>query len=125
MKVDDAIAAYIKLRDKKAVLEREHKEELAPIKEIMDKLEGWLQKQLLADGIESMKTNVGTAFLQTASSATVRDWNATLEYIKEADEWGLLESRVNKTAIKDFIANKGEPPPGVEFREIIVTRVRR
>lgn len=124
-KPSDAIAAYIKLRDKKTEIERKQKEELAPIKDAMAKIEGWLQRHLLEEGGESLKTEFGTAFLQTATSATVRDWNATLDYIKDKDEWSLLEARVNKTAVKDFIASTGDAPPGVEFNETIVTRVRR
>ena len=125
MKVDDVVGAYVKLRDKKTEIERRHKEELAPIKENMEKLEAWLQRQLLTEGVESFKTQNGTAFLQTASSATVRDWDATLEFIREHDEWSLLEGRVSKTAVKDYIENNGEPPPGVNFNNTIVTRIRR
>jgi hypothetical protein len=124
-KVDDVVAAYIKLRDKKTEMERKHKEELAPIKETMSKLENWLQRRLLEEGVESFKTSQGTAFLQSATSATVRDWDATFAWMQKNDEWSLLEARVNKTAVRDFVETNGEAPPGVEYSETIVTRVRR
>lgn len=125
VKVDEIVAAYIKLRDMKDATSRRHKEELAPINEKMGKLEAWLQKHLQAEGVDSMKTKAGTAFLQSSSSATVRDWPATLDWIKEQDEWSFLEARVNKTAVKDYMESTGDIPPGVDFKTTIVTRVRR
>ncbi len=124
-KVNQVVAAYVKLRDQKDEIKRRHKEELAPLNENMTKLERWLQKQLLDEGVESMKTDAGTAFLQTSSSVTVRDWPATLAWIQDNDEWSLLEARVNKTAVKDFLESTGEVPPGVNYSEDIETRVRR
>lgn len=125
MKVDEAVAAYIGLRNKKEAMGKRHKEELAPIVDTMAKLENWLQKHLLEEGVDSMKTSEGTAFLQRATSATVKDWDNTLAFILENEDYSLLEARVNKTAVKDFIESNGEAPPGVNFTEIIVTRVRK
>lgn len=124
-KVDAVVAAYIKLRDSKEQLARKHKDELAPITEQMARLESWLQKHLLDAGVESMKTRAGTAFLQTATSATVRDWAATLDWIKDRDEWSFLEARVNKSAVKDYMESTGDVPPGIDFKSNVVTRVRR
>lgn len=124
-KVNKVIGAYIKLRDMKTDMERRHKEELAKIKEEMERIEMWLQRALLAEGAESIKTAEGTAFLQSATSATVKDWSAALDYIRDNNEWSLLEARVNKTAIKDFIESNGSPPPGIDFNTTLVTRVRR
>lgn len=125
MKVDEAVAAYIGLRNKKEAMGKRHKEELAPIVDTMAKLENWLQKHLLEEGVDSMKTSEGTAFLQRATSATVKDWDNTLAFILENEDYSLLEARVNKTAVKDFIESNGEAPPGVNFTETIVTRVRK
>lgn len=125
MKVDDVVSAYVKLRDMKSEMERQHKDQLAPIKDKMQTVEGWLQKHLLAAGVESFKTKAGTAYLQTFASATVKDWPATLDFIKENEEWAFIDARVNKTAVKSWIEDKGDVPPGVDYKETIVVRVRR
>ena len=124
-KLDRVIAAYVKLRDAKTAMAKRHKEELSPITDKMDFLEGYLQKFLLDRNMESMRTEQGTAFLQRVSSATVKDWTATLAFIQKNKEWSFLDARVNKTAVKDYIEASGQIPPGVEFTEMIVTRVRR
>jgi hypothetical protein len=125
MNVDDVVAAYVKLRDAKTEMARRHKDELEPICTGMEKLENWLQKRLLEQGADSFKTKHGTAFFQSATSATVKDWNATLDFILTNQEWSFLEARVNKTAVKDYIETTGDAPPGVDYKETLVVRVRR
>ena len=125
MQVDELVGIYIELRDFKDKLKRKHSGELSPVNEKMNEIENRLQQHLIEQGVDSMKTANGTAFLQNSNSATVKDWDVTLDYIKKNDEWSFLEARVNKTAVKDYIASTGEVPPGVEFTTTQVTRVRR
>lgn len=125
MHKDEVIAAYIKLRDMKTEVTRRHKEELETINEKMGKLENWLQRELISQGVESFKTSAGTAFLKRVDSATVSDWEKTLAFIIDQEDWSLLEGRVNKKAVRDFIDGNGAPPPGVSYTETLVTQVRR
>ena len=123
--IAELVRGYIKARDKKGEMTKRHKEELVPINVIMLKIEGMLQRQLQEQNVDSMKTPAGTAYLQTVSSCTVKDWDETLKWIKENDEWAFLDARVNKTAVKDYMESEGDVPPGVDYSETIVTRVRR
>jgi len=126
MNAADAIELYIKLRDKKTEFERKHKEELAPIKEGMEKLENWLHRHMLEEGTDSVaKRGVGTAYLQRATSVTVKDWDAALDFIVKNNEWAFLEARVSKAAVRDYLEQKGELPPGVNYTEALVVRVNR
>ena len=125
MNIDDVIRGYVKLRDEKESLEKRHKEELAPIREKMQKIEAWLQDQLQQQGLTNFKGASGTAFLQEATSATVADWEETLNYIRNNDAWELLEHRVSKTVEQDFIEAKGSIPPGVNYKRETVVRIRR
>jgi len=109
----------------KAALVKKQKDEMVVIQTQLDKLENYLQKYLLDAKLQSVNSEAGTAFLQHVASTTVRDWPAALDFIKANDEWSMLEARVNKTAVKDYIEQNGGCPPGVEYTEMIVTRVRR
>jgi hypothetical protein len=124
-KLDRVIAGYIKLRDRKNELVKKHKEELEPITKQLEFIENYLQKYLLDANLQSVNSDAGTAYLQTVSSATVRDWTASLDFIRTQNEWSFLDARVNKTAVKDYIDAHGVIPPGVEYTEALVTRVRR
>lgn len=126
MQVDDVIAGYLKLREKKEELSARHKEELAPVNEQLFKLEGWLQKQLIEQGLQNFKGKSGTAFLQQVSSCTVEDRNAMLNWIRENEMWDFLESRVSKSVVQDYLeSHDGEVPPGISYKSEIEVRIRR
>jgi hypothetical protein len=123
--VEEVVKGYIKLRDKKNDLKREHTEELAPINEKMALVEGWLMRDLVTRGVQSQKTAAGTAFLQKSTRATVKDRDAFLEFVKEKEMWDLLENRVAKSVVVDYLENTGEVIPGVNFEQTQVVRIRR
>lgn len=123
-KIDAVVAAYIKLRRGKEEIKARHKEELAPINDQMQKLENWLHRELLAQGVDSFKTKMGTAFVQKNTSVTVAEWDVTLPFIQEHELWDMLEARVSKSAVQDYIESTKEVPPGVNVRVEEVVRVR-
>lgn len=125
MTVDSVIENYVRLRDKKKAVEDRHKQELAPFRETMDQLEAWLLEALNQAGLDSMKSPHGTAFKSTKSSAVVRDWQATLDYIRRNEAWDLLEARVAKTTAIGIIKETNQPIPGVETSFEVCVNVRR
>lgn len=119
MNVDKLIEHYVHLRDRKAEIEARHKDELAPLKEDMSKIEGALQKLMNDQGVKQLKGEHGTAFQQEQTSAKVVDWDKTLSFVQENERWDLLERRVNKTAALE------EDVPGVEVSRAFKVNVRR
>ncbi len=83
--VDQAIAAYMTLRAKKAEVEARIKDEVTQLETKMDKIEAWIKAQADALGVTSFKTKHGTAFLTTKDYANVENWDATLNFIKETE----------------------------------------
>ena len=124
-KIDSVVEAYVRFRDAKTALKRKHSEELAPMVERMRTLEVWLQRELQRQGVQSFKTKQGTAFLQESNSATVHNWDETLGWILDKEEYAMLEARVSKSVVRDHIESTGEVPPGVNWRTETVCRVRR
>lgn len=123
--VEDVVRGFVKLRDKKNEIKRRHSEELAPINEKMATLEAWLQRDLLQRKVQSQKTAAGTAYLSTDARATVKDRDAYLNFVKEKEMWDLLENRVSKTVVRDYLEETGEVVPGVHYEVSQVVRVRR
>ena len=123
--VDDVIQAYIKLRDDTDALEKRHKEELKPLRDKMSKCELWLQNQLQLAGLQSFKSDKGTAFFQEVQTVSVPGWEDTKKFIQEKDMWDLLDRRVSKSAVLDYIETYGEVPPGVNVVRTKLVRVRR
>ena len=125
MQTDKVIEAYLKVRAQKEALKKKHTEEMAPLNEAMFKLASWLQKQLQETGQTSAKTPAGTAFLQTDVSVAVEDFDAILAFIRSHDLWVMLEKRVSKSVVQDYIASTNEVPPGVKVSSEISCHVRR
>ena len=126
MKMSDAVSLYIQLRDKKAQMKADFDAQVAPLQEKMDKLEAKLLEVFNQTGMDSVKTEFGTAYATVRTTASVADRESFMDYVKANEEWALLEVRVSKTAVEQYrSANDNELPPGVNVREERVVNVRR
>ena len=123
--VDKLIAKYLELRQQKAAIEKEAKEKVSAIDESMSLLETALKAEAERQGVTSFKTGSGTAFLTTVDRASVADWGAVLDYIKQNDGYDLLNKAVNKTAVREFVEKNKVAPPGVNFTSAIGINVRK
>lgn len=125
MKLSEAVELYIKMRDKKAELKAEFDAKVAPLNEKMDKLEAKLLDVFNQTGMDSVKTESGTAYTTTRVTASVADKDVFMTHVRENDDWGLLEVRASKTAIEQYRSVHDDIPPGVSMREERVVNVRR
>lgn len=116
---------YLALRRRKEQLSEVHKKQLAPFNEMLATLANLILAELNAAGVTSMNSPDGTVYKSTETSATVKDWPATLSYIQTHQAWDLLEARVSKTAVLTMLQESGEPVPGVSVAQEQVLRVRR
>lgn len=123
--MDDLVTKYIALRDKKAEIAAEYKGKIAKLDDILTKIEGVLLLKFRELGVESVRTGEGTAYMSRRSTASVADWDATLDYVKKTGQWQLLEHRVSKQAVQEFKDEVGELPPGINWREEVTVNVRR
>ena len=123
--VGDVVKAYIALRNQKEVLEANTKERVVGIKEKMLKLEAWIQAKSDETGVKSFKTDHGTAFLTTSDYASVANWDAVLDFVKENEAWDMLTRGVNKRSVRGYIDANKTVPDGVNFGTRIGVSVRR
>jgi hypothetical protein len=123
--VDKVIAKYMRLRERKAAIEAEVKEQLEAVKTDMAKLEAWLMKKLDEDGLTSFKTDHGTAFLTTTDFANVEDWDATLKFIIENKAYDMLQRRVSKDAVRAHIDDTKEVPAGIKYGTKLEISIRK
>jgi hypothetical protein len=123
--IDEVINRYIQLRDRKAELKKEYEDKVEGVDAAIERLENYLLAHFKNTGQTSAGTQMGTAYLAPQTSATVADWDTTLEWIKQHGAWHFLERKVNKTAVVEFRSANDDLPPGVNWREENVVRVRR
>lgn len=127
MKLDELVANYIKLRDKKSQLKKQYDERVAKVDAVMDKMEAIILKTFQDSGIDSARTDAGTAYISTRTSATVGSREEFLSWVlQDPEERSIfLENRVSKVAVEQFKAANDDLPPGINFRSEVTVGVRR
>lgn len=125
MKISELVAKYIELRDKKAQFKAEYDSKVERLDTALDKIEAALLKTFEQTGMESVKTEFGTAYTTERSTASVADKDAFMEHVKAQENWQLLEIRCSKTAIQQYKDEHEDLPPGVNWRSERVVNVRR
>ena len=125
MIVEDAINRYIELRDAKAALKAKWSEENALIDREMNQIEAQFLSKFNEEGSETVGSASGTAYKSTRFSAKVVDRDSWLKDIIENENYQFIESRVNKTAVDEYIAANGAPPPGVTVVGETTVNIRR
>jgi Cft2 family RNA processing exonuclease len=123
--VGEVIKTYMALRDKKAELEAEVKEQVAEVKEKMTKLESYLKIKMDETGLNSFKSEHGTAFLTTTDYANVADWDEVVQFIKDNDAYDLFEKRVSKMAVRGYIDQNKTVPPGINYGTKLGVNIRK
>lgn len=116
---------YVKLRDKKREIEERHKAELAGINTTMDQLTALMMSTLDEIGAQSIKTSEGTVYTSSRYSASLADPQAFMKFVIENQKFDLLDRKANATACRDFVAENGTQPPGVNLTAIRTLGVRR
>lgn len=127
MKIDQLVETYIKLRAKLSQLDQEYEEKKRPFKEAQDKIEALMLARFGEMGVDSMKTQAGTAYVAVRSSASVADWDSFKEFLeRQEDPYMFIERRVSKVAVEQYkAANDNDLPPGVNWSETRVVNFRR
>ncbi len=118
--VKKLIGAYIKLRSMKEEISNRYKKELAEIDEKMDTVETAIKKLAGDNGVDSFKTDVGTASIVPNMKVSCNDWPAFMEFLKDKDPLVFLGKRVSVTSIRDYMdMHGGSLPPGINvFKEL-------
>lgn len=125
MNIGDVIRTYAKLRDQKAAVEAEVKDRVDQIKGKMAKLEAYLKEQMDAQGLTSFKSDHGTAFLTTTDFANVANWDEVLQFIKDNEAYDMLEKRVSKLAVREYMDQNKRVPPGITYGTKLDVNIRK
>jgi hypothetical protein len=125
VKVDKYVKYFIAMRDKKKLMEEAFNLEKKKVTDVMDKIEGILQDFLEKAGGDGIKTQYGSVYLSTKTTASLADPEAFMEFVIANELFDLLDRRVNSTAAKDYATEHNTLPPGVNLNSYKTVGVRR
>jgi hypothetical protein len=110
------------LRDQKSALKAQE----AEIQEKIDKIDLKLLEVFNKTGTESIKTEHGTAYASSRTTASVADKDVFLNFVKSNNEWSLMEVRASSTAVREYNQNNdGVVVPGVNISVERTVNIRR
>lgn len=118
------VEQFIKLRDHKAKAKKAFDQSMERINMAVEKLEGEILATLQENGMTNAKTESGTAYINTQSSASIADRDAFEKWCRETGNEGAMDIRANKKAIRELL-DEGNEVPGVKFSERVTIGVRR
>jgi hypothetical protein len=123
--VSKDVAMYIRLREFKARRAAVAAAEASEITARMEVIETRLMTFLNKTGQRGGNTESGTFFKKVASTSKVADRDAFMQFVKEEDMFNFLESRVNNTAVNEYIEANKKLPPGVSVTRIEKLSINR
>jgi hypothetical protein len=123
---DKLVAMYVKIRDKRAELQREWEKEDKRLEDQLELVTNKLLDICRETGVESMRTNAGTVTRSVKTRYWTTDWQSMYDFIKEYDALNLLEQRIHQGNFKQLLAdNENIMPKGVNVDSKYTIRVVR
>jgi len=125
MKISELVAKYIEVRDKKAQMKTEYDGKIARVDEVLDKIEAALLKTFETTGMDSVRTEFGTAYTSTKATASIADPDAFMTFCKENNAWHMLQKRAAQSAVEQYKDEHETLPPGIDWRVERTINIRR
>lgn len=123
--LETKVQQFIKLRDHKTAAKKAFDTSMKRVNQAVEKLEGEILAVLQEQGLKNIKTEDGTAYQNTLSTATVKDRDAFEKWADETGNRGAMDVRANKKAIRELLDGGVGEIPGVAYSERVTVGVRR
>lgn len=122
--MDEAVRVYIEHRNALKAFMANAKLVEDATKSDLSKISMWMRQKGDELGIDSFKTQYGTAFRNVKTSYRMGDWNTFINWVKATDNFQCLEKRVAKLSTKEIHDETGEIPPGIDYSAEVEFDVR-
>ena len=119
LSMEDLVAQYIKIREKQAQLKVEYEAKNAPYEDVKSKIEALILQRFEEQGVNSMKTKAGTAYVSVTARASLGDWDTYKAFLDRQDNpYDFLERRVSTAAVENYKTEPKDLPPGINWVEV-------
>jgi hypothetical protein len=125
--LDQVVALYVHVRDKKEEKDRAHKEDMARYEAKLNELDAYILRELQDMGVESVRTVAGTAYIAHKTRYNCTDWPTLHNWIRETGNLEVLQKRLSETTLKEYQQQQGagQLPPAVQASVEKTANVRR
>jgi hypothetical protein len=124
--MDKLARVYRKMQTRIQELTAEYETQVESLKAQQDAVKQAMKDQMLALGIDSVKTAEGTVILSTKTRYSTNDWDEFKRFVVEHDALDLFEKRIAQTNMATFLKeNPGLVPPGLNSNAEYAISVRK
>jgi hypothetical protein len=124
--VERLTRVYIKIRDAKAKLASDFKDEDDALTEQLDTVKRELLAYCAENGVESMRTSAGMFYRSTKTRYWTSDWESMHKFVLAHGVPEFLEKRLSQGVVKQFLEENPEAvPPGLNTDTEYVITVRK
>lgn len=117
---------FIQLRTRLREIDATHEEARKGLVHGINVIESFLMEHLDKIGANSIKTDAGTCYTSTRTTASLGDPAAFMNFVIANEEFDLLERRASSTAVQAYVKeHDGVLPPGVNLNMIRSLGVRK
>jgi hypothetical protein len=126
VQVDKLTRMYIKIRDARAALAANFKEQDAALTAQLDTVKDALLDYCKTHGVDSVRTQEGLVYRTQKTRYWTSDWASMHKFIMENGLPEFFEKRLNQGAVKEFLDENPEMvPPGLNVDSEYVIAVRK
>jgi hypothetical protein len=112
--MDKLTRVYIKIRDARAKLAAEFKQQDDVLQAQLDQVKAAILTYLKDHDLESVRTDAGLVYRTTRTRYWTSDWEAMHRFVLQNELPEFLEKRLNQSAVKAFLEEHPEKiPPGL------------
>lgn len=121
--MDVLVKVYVKLRSARDALRNDYENKDKELLAQMNVIESEILSFCKTSGLDSLKTQYGTAIRSVKERYWCTDWDSFRNFVKEHDAIDLFEKRIHQTNMKQFMESNPELlPPGLNLdREYSIT----
>lgn len=124
--VEDMVSTYRKIRSAISEKEDAHKAEVAVLREQLEVVSEALLSLCSKLEVDSLRTAAGTVSRRIDTRYWTTDWEEMYKFIKQNDAPFLLEQRIHKGNMKQFLADNPELlPVGLQADSKFIISVRK
>lgn len=123
--ISQAVEVYVATRDQLAAERKAYNSYELRAKAYMERISMYLRDKADEMGVDSFKTQAGTAYRSVKTQYRVGSFDQFVEWMKATENFHCLEKRAAKNAVKEIHEETGEVPPGLEFYSEVEFDVRR
>jgi len=119
------VSVYVKIRDRRAAIKAEFDTADKELVAKLDNIEQAILEVCKDTGVESLRTEAGTATRTVKERIWAADWDAFKEFVREHDAIDLLEHRIHQGNYKEWASANPDTVAPVNIDRKYAVTVRR